>query len=169
MGGSSPDFRKPRATSSRVGGLGILLGVPISSFIPTRCPGMGEYRRVSGRDQSGVEGKSGFGRGWAGSPGGGEPGAGPGSTWPRWPGKALPEGTDTPLTLRYRLPNLTGDPADSDTEFRFKLYIPGKALKAGHSAVVALADAALPEPSGRILSAPGTGFPSSGPGGAVVR
>ena len=52
---------------------------------------------------------------------------------------ALPEGYRTPLTLRYRLPRLGGDPAESDTEYRFKLYIPPKALSAGHSAVTALA------------------------------
>jgi len=55
-------------------------------------------------------------------------------------GKALPRGYHTPLTLRYRLPKLQGDPADSETEFRFKLYIPPTALKAGHSAIVALAE-----------------------------
>jgi hypothetical protein len=54
--------------------------------------------------------------------------------------RVLPEGYHTPLTLRYRLPKLEGDPADSDTEFRFKLYIPPTALQAGHSAVAALAE-----------------------------
>lgn len=54
-------------------------------------------------------------------------------------GSALPDGYRTPLTLRYRLPALDGDPSDSDTEFRFKLYIPARALQAGHSAVAALA------------------------------
>ena len=53
--------------------------------------------------------------------------------------EALPSGYRSPLTLRYRLPKLDDDPADSETEFRFKLYVPGKALKAGHSAVAALA------------------------------
>ncbi|TFH66091.1 MAG: hypothetical protein E4G90_05340 [Gemmatimonadales bacterium] len=53
--------------------------------------------------------------------------------------KALPQGYRTPLTLRYRLPGLEGNPAESDTEFRFKLYIPAEALSAGHSAVTALA------------------------------
>ena len=52
--------------------------------------------------------------------------------------KNLPDGFRTPLTLRYRLPKLQVDPAESDTEVRFKLYIPGKAMNAGHSAVVAL-------------------------------
>lgn len=51
----------------------------------------------------------------------------------------LPEGYRTPLTLRYRLSNLTGDAGGSDTEFRFKLYVPANALEAGHSAVSALA------------------------------
>ena len=53
--------------------------------------------------------------------------------------KDLPRGYRTPLTLRYRLPKLEGDPSGSETEFRFKLYIPRKALDAGHSAVAALA------------------------------
>ena len=52
---------------------------------------------------------------------------------------ALPGGYRTPLTLRYRLPRLEGNPAESDTEYRFKLYIPRKALSTGHSAVAALA------------------------------
>lgn len=51
----------------------------------------------------------------------------------------LPSGYRTPLTLRYRLPKLDDDPAASETEFRVKLYLPGKALNAGHSAVAALA------------------------------
>jgi hypothetical protein len=54
-------------------------------------------------------------------------------------GRALPKGYKTPLTLRYRLPQLEGDPGESDTEVRFKLYLPSKALRAGHSAVAALA------------------------------
>ncbi len=54
--------------------------------------------------------------------------------------KTLPKGYHTPLTLRYRLPRLDEDPGGADTEFRFKLYIPSSALKAGHSAVVALSE-----------------------------
>jgi hypothetical protein len=52
---------------------------------------------------------------------------------------ALPEGYRIPVTLRYRLPGLGADPGDSDTEYRFKLYIPKKALSAGHLAVGELA------------------------------
>ena len=51
---------------------------------------------------------------------------------------ALPQGYRTPLTLRYRLPRLGDDPGESDTEFRFKLYIPAGAIRSGHSAVAAL-------------------------------
>ena len=54
---------------------------------------------------------------------------------------ALPKGYQTPLTLRYRLPGLAAEPERSETEVRFKLHIPKKALQAGHSAVAALADA----------------------------
>ena len=68
--------------------------------------------------------------------------------------KALPEGYQTPLTLRYRLPNLGEDPGKSDTEIRFKLYIPAPALKAGHSAVVALA-ASTVRAFGKILDSQG--------------
>ncbi len=53
--------------------------------------------------------------------------------------RAVPEGYQTPLTLRYRLGRITEDPAGASTEFRFKLYLPPKALKAGYEAVVALA------------------------------
>lgn len=67
--------------------------------------------------------------------------------------ETLPRGYRTPLTLRYRLPDPGGDPADSDTEFRFKLYIPGKAMKAGHSAVAALATSTAIA-FRRVLSAP---------------
>ena len=55
---------------------------------------------------------------------------------------ALPGGYRIPLTLRYRLPGLGADPDDSDTEYRFKLYIPPKALSAGHSVVGDLAESA---------------------------
>jgi hypothetical protein len=64
--------------------------------------------------------------------------------------RALPEGYRTPLTLRYRLPELDGDPGSSDTEFRFKLYLPPKAIKTGHSAVAALA-ASTAQAFGAIL------------------
>jgi hypothetical protein len=53
--------------------------------------------------------------------------------------RTLPRGYQTPLTLRYRLGKITEDPAHASTEFRFKLHIPSRALKAGHQAVVALA------------------------------
>ena len=68
-------------------------------------------------------------------------------------GRTLPKGYRTPMTLRYRMQDLTQDPTDSDTEFRFKLYIPGKALRAGRSAVAALATSAASAFRG-ILRAP---------------
>jgi len=52
---------------------------------------------------------------------------------------ALPEGYVTPLTLRYRLPGPGKDPLLADTEIRFKLHFPGKAMAAGTLAVGALA------------------------------
>ena len=51
----------------------------------------------------------------------------------------LPRGYRTPLTLRYRLPDPDSDPGDADTEVRFKVYFPPSAMKAGSSAVAALA------------------------------
>jgi hypothetical protein len=67
--------------------------------------------------------------------------------------RTLPEGYRTPLTLRYRLPRLDSDPGEADTEFRFKLYIPSSALRAGHSAVVALAESTA-SAFRRILNSP---------------
>jgi hypothetical protein len=67
--------------------------------------------------------------------------------------RTLPEGYHTPLTLRYRLPKLDESPAEADTEFRFKLYIPVSALRAGHSAVVALAESTA-SAFRRILGSP---------------
>jgi hypothetical protein len=54
----------------------------------------------------------------------------------------LPEGYRAPITLRYRLPHLTEDPARADTEIRFKLILPRVAISAGSSGVAALAVAA---------------------------
>lgn len=56
--------------------------------------------------------------------------------------RALPKGYRAPLTLRYRLPELGADPADADTEIRFKLLIPRKAIQAGFSAISALSASA---------------------------
>jgi len=56
---------------------------------------------------------------------------------------SLPEGYRTPLTLRYRLPKVDVDPGESETEIRFKLHIPRKALQAGHSALVALSSTSV--------------------------
>jgi hypothetical protein len=69
-------------------------------------------------------------------------------------GRTLPAGYRTPLTLRYRMQDLGQEPTDSDTEIRFKLYIPGKALRAGHSAVAALAASTASAFRG-ILGTPG--------------
>ena len=67
--------------------------------------------------------------------------------------QALPTGYRTPLTLRYRLPGLTNDPDGADTEIRFKLYVPAKALTAGHSAVSSLATS-VAESFRKILVSP---------------
>jgi hypothetical protein len=53
--------------------------------------------------------------------------------------EALPQGYRTPVTLRYRLPKPGRDPGDADSEIRFKIYIPAKAVQAGSSAVAELA------------------------------
>jgi hypothetical protein len=67
---------------------------------------------------------------------------------------ALPDGYRTPLSLRYRLPGVNAEPEESETEVRFKLHIPDKALQAGHSAVAALAATAAQAFQG-ILQSPG--------------
>jgi len=56
-------------------------------------------------------------------------------------GPILPAGYRTPLTLRYRLSSLEEDPAEADSEIRFKLLIPGKAIQAGSLAISALVQA----------------------------
>jgi hypothetical protein len=71
-------------------------------------------------------------------------------------GRALPEGYRTPITLRYRLPRLSGSPLESDSEVRFKLYLPARAMKAGHSAVAALA-ASTARAFRQILESPDLG------------
>jgi len=50
----------------------------------------------------------------------------------------LPAGYRTPLTLRFRVGDAAQDPAEAETEVRFKLRIPASALKAGASACSAL-------------------------------
>jgi hypothetical protein len=57
----------------------------------------------------------------------------------RMAGEHLPPGYRTPLTLRYRLPGPDEDPEEADTEIRFKLYFPAKAMASGPGAVSALA------------------------------
>lgn len=52
---------------------------------------------------------------------------------------ALPKGYATPLTLRYRMPGPGKNPLLADTEIRFKLHFPRKAMEAGMFAVTALA------------------------------
>ncbi len=55
--------------------------------------------------------------------------------------KELPKGYRAPLTLRYRLSSPKKSPAIADTEIRFKLLIPRKAMETGFSAVSVLAAA----------------------------
>lgn len=55
----------------------------------------------------------------------------------------LPEGYDTPLTLRLRLPRADEPARESELEARIKLRIPRAAVDAGASAVTALASAAV--------------------------
>ncbi|MGW8267635.1 MAG: hypothetical protein ACWGSQ_14815 [Longimicrobiales bacterium] len=69
-------------------------------------------------------------------------------------GRMLPEGYRTPLTLRYRVPELGEDPAHAATEIRFKLLLPRGAMESGFSAVSALAGATA-EAFQSILDSPG--------------
>jgi len=68
--------------------------------------------------------------------------------------RTLPEGYRAPLTLRYRVPDLGEDPVHADTEIRFKLLMPKRAMESGFSAVSALAEAAARAFQG-ILDSPG--------------
>ena len=68
--------------------------------------------------------------------------------------RMLPEGYRAPLTLRYRVPELGEDPANADTEIRFKLLLPKGAIESGFSAVSALAEATARAFQG-ILGSPG--------------
>ena len=53
----------------------------------------------------------------------------------------LPEHSDTPFVVRLRMDGPQDDPGTADTEVRIKLTIPPEALRAGASAVSALASA----------------------------
>jgi len=55
----------------------------------------------------------------------------------------LPAGYRTPVTLRFRLDDGAENPADADSEVRFKLRFPRTALEAGVSAVAALTSATV--------------------------
>lgn len=66
--------------------------------------------------------------------------------------KALPGGYRAPITLRYRLPGPRKAPEEAETEIRFKLHYPAKAMEAGAGAVSSLARAAS-EAFLRILQA----------------
>ena len=68
--------------------------------------------------------------------------------------KCLPEGYRSPLTLRYRLPDLGESPGTADTEIRFKLLLPRPAIRSGSSAVSALA-ASTAKAFQAILESPG--------------
>lgn len=48
-----------------------------------------------------------------------------------------------PLTLRFRLTDVAGDPAGAGTEVRYKVHIPAAAVAAGRAAVVAVAESAV--------------------------
>jgi len=55
----------------------------------------------------------------------------------------LPSGYRTPVTLRFRLDDGARDPAEAESEVRFKLRFPKAALEAGASAIAALASATV--------------------------
>lgn len=57
--------------------------------------------------------------------------------------KALPAGYGTPVSVRLRLPEVSTEPAEADSEFRLKLRIPKRAYEAGAGAVSALASASV--------------------------
>lgn len=56
---------------------------------------------------------------------------------------ALPEGYTTPVSVRLRLPKVSTEPSEADSEFRLKLHIPHRAYEAGPDALSALASAVV--------------------------
>lgn len=56
---------------------------------------------------------------------------------------ALPEEYRRPLTLRFRIGDVSDDPAEAGAEVRFKIHIPAAALAAGRSAVAVVARSAV--------------------------
>lgn len=67
--------------------------------------------------------------------------------------RALPAGHATPLTLRLRLKNGSREPAEAETEVRFKLRLPKGVIAAGQDAVRGLAATTMASFQ-RILAAP---------------
>ena len=65
------------------------------------------------------------------------------STLSRTARETLLEGYETPVILRLRLPDGAAGPEEAEMEYRFKIRIPGAALEAGSSAIVALAGAVV--------------------------
>lgn len=55
----------------------------------------------------------------------------------------LPEEFRRPLTLRFRVGDVSEDPAEAGAEVRFKIHVPAAALAAGRSAVVTVARSAV--------------------------
>lgn len=53
--------------------------------------------------------------------------------------RTLPGGYRRPLTVRFRLRDADQEAGSAETEYRFKVRIPGSAIEAGAPAVVALA------------------------------
>ena len=67
--------------------------------------------------------------------------------------EALPAEYRTPLTLRYRLGKMEAEVEEARTEFRFKIYLPRRAMEAGHATVADLAVTAAGA-FGMILESP---------------
>ncbi|MFP3949326.1 MAG: hypothetical protein ACOC8K_03980 [Gemmatimonadota bacterium] len=57
--------------------------------------------------------------------------------------RVLPKEYRRPLTLRFRIADVAGEPSEAGAEVRFKIHIPSAALSAGRTAVVAVARAAV--------------------------
>lgn len=57
--------------------------------------------------------------------------------------RSLPADYRTPITFRIRLQDRYDSVGAAETEYRFKIHLPGSAVKAGRDALVALASSAV--------------------------
>ena len=57
--------------------------------------------------------------------------------------RSLPDEYQTPITYRIRIRDRHEEPGAAETEYRFKIYVPESAVRAGRDALTALATSAV--------------------------